>query len=415
MWQVLKQRNFFLLWSGGLISMIGNWVLLAAMPFYVYELTGSALATSGVLMAYIAPGVVFGSIAGVFVDRWDRRRTMVAISLLQAITVSFLALVQSASDIWLIYVIVFIESSLGQFFSPAENALLPKLVGEEHLLAANSLNSMNDNLARLGGPALGGVLLGKVGFASVVAVDAVSYLLAAILIITLRVSAAPRQDQTGGTAGSQLQRFWREWVSGLQLVRRDQLLAPLFLVVGVALFGDAILGAVLVPFVQDGMGLGAVEFGWMMTARGIGGLIGGLSAAYVGTKMGMAQIISLALAGSGLTILVAVLFPVLAVALPILVITGIIGLIGFVTIQTVLQLGTEDSYRGRVFGTYGTTVTLLMLLGNGIGGAMADQIGARLLMGGASIVYVLAGVLGALVLTAPLRQVKTIVEPSIAD
>ena len=70
----LRNRNFSLLWLGGLISLSGNWMLLTALPFYVYQLTGSALATSGLMMAYIAPGIVFGSVAGVLVDRWDRRR-----------------------------------------------------------------------------------------------------------------------------------------------------------------------------------------------------------------------------------------------------------------------------------------------------------------------------------------------------
>ena len=75
-----KYRNFTQLWLGGLISMIGNWILIAALPFHVYAITGSALASSGVVIAYIVPVVIFGSIAGVFVDRWDNKKTMLIIS-----------------------------------------------------------------------------------------------------------------------------------------------------------------------------------------------------------------------------------------------------------------------------------------------------------------------------------------------
>ncbi|MCP4423608.1 MAG: MFS transporter, partial [Chloroflexi bacterium] len=108
----LRNRNFSLLWVAGLVSLIGNWILIAALPFHIYAVTGSALATSGWLMAYIVPGILFGSIAGVFVDRWDRRRTMIGASLLQAAVIPLLLLAQSAEWIWVVYLVAFIESSL---------------------------------------------------------------------------------------------------------------------------------------------------------------------------------------------------------------------------------------------------------------------------------------------------------------
>ena len=117
----LRNRNFFLLWSGGLISMIGTWMLLAALPFYIYSVTGSALATSGLLMAYLAPGALFGSIAGVFVDRWDRKRVLVIGNLIQAAIIPVLLLVDANGWIWLVYVVAFLESTVNQFLGPAEN------------------------------------------------------------------------------------------------------------------------------------------------------------------------------------------------------------------------------------------------------------------------------------------------------
>jgi predicted MFS family arabinose efflux permease len=406
MLNVLRQTNFRRLWFGGLISMIGNWVLLAAMPFYVYELTGSALATGGILMAHVAPAAVLGSLAGVFVDRWDRRKTMLAISLMQALTVLGLLFVDSAENVWIIYVVVFIEASLGTFFSPAENALLPKLVGDEDLMAANSLNSLNDNLARLGGPALGGALLALTGFASVAVVDAASYLIAAILIFTMQVPQTDAQPVRQAESVGHLLGVWRDWVAGLKVVIGDRLLGPLFVVVALALFGDAIISAVLVVFIQDEMGLGPVEFGTMMTARGLGGLLGGLLAAYVGSKLSMGQIASGSLAAAGFSILIMVAFPSLAVVLPLLVAVGVISLIGFITIHTVMQLGTEDRFRGRVFGAFGTTVALLMFAGSGLGGALADSLGSANLMSAAGIIYIAAGVLAAAVLAAPLRDLQ---------
>jgi MFS family permease len=390
----LKNKNFTLLWLGGLISMIGNWVLMAAMPFHVYALTGSALATSGLLMAYIAPGIVFGSVAGVFVDRWDRKRTMVMTSLMQAAILLVLTAVNTPQMIWLIYVVAFIEATLARFFSPAENALLPTLVGEEHLVAANSLNSLNDNLARLVGPAIGGALLGLVGFSSVVVVDAVTYLLAALLISSV---AAPKREQAAApsteTASSKWIQMWREWIAGLKYVRTNRILASSFLVIGIALFGDAIISAILVVFVQADMGLTAVEFGWMMTARGIGGLIGGLLIAQISKKFSTTQLITGGLTIGGILLFVAINFPVLPVVLPVLVLMGISVIPWIVSLQTLLQTNSDDAYRGRVFGAFGTTTTLLMFVGSALAGLLTDQVGAIPLMNSAAVIFVGSGLL----------------------
>jgi len=133
----LRNRNFFLLWSGGLISMVGTWMLLAALPFHVYAVTGSALAASGLLMAFVAPGIVLGSVAGVLVDRWDRRRVLVIGNVIQVAIIPWLLLMDSHGWIWIVYVVVFLESTVSQFLVPAENALLPSLVDETRLISAN--------------------------------------------------------------------------------------------------------------------------------------------------------------------------------------------------------------------------------------------------------------------------------------
>ncbi len=393
----LRNRNFSLLWLGGLISQSGNWLLLTALPFYVYELTGSALATSGLMMAYIAPGIVFGSVAGVFVDRWDRRRTMIGVSLAQAVVIPLLILVRSPEWLWLVYVVAFVESALGQFFGPAENALLPTLVGEEHLVSANSLNAMNDNLARMIGPALGGVLLGVLGFSSVIWADALSYLAAGLLIMLVSAPvrpARPQADPVAGRAASQWRQVWSEWLAGLRLVRHDQLLLALFGVIGFALFGDAILSAILVVFVQDGMGLGAVEFGWIMTARGVGGLLGGLLIAQFGARFKPVELVAGGLAISGLLILLMVNIPRLPVVMGLMVVGGPFFMGWIISGWTLLQTTTADEFRGRVFGAFGTTTTLLMFVGSGLAGLLADQIGASPLLNAAALIYILAGVVG---------------------
>jgi len=142
----LRQRNFALLWLGGLISLIGDWALMVGLPIYVYLLTRSVLALSIALLVSSIPNIVLSSIAGVFVDRWDRKRTMVITNLLLALALLPLLLARTADRVWIIYLAAFVGTCIEQFFSPAQSALLPTLVREAHLVQANSLNSLSSLL-----------------------------------------------------------------------------------------------------------------------------------------------------------------------------------------------------------------------------------------------------------------------------
>ena len=186
--------------------------------------------------------------------------------MIQAALIPVLLLVEANGWLWVIYVVAFIESTVNQFLGPAENALLPTLVDEEQLVSANSLNALNDNLARIVGAALGGILLGTLGFNNVVLFDALSYLLAAVFIALVVVAPSARSGETEETVPvSQWSRVWSEWQSGLRLVAESDILRNLFIVIGVALFGDAILSALLAVFAQDVAGFSATDYGWVLT------------------------------------------------------------------------------------------------------------------------------------------------------
>src|SRR5215210_7061224 len=220
MLQVLRQRDFSLLWFAGLISLIGDMMLVIALPVAVYDLTGSALATGGILIARSVPTLLLGSIAGVFVDRWDRRLTMVVANLVRAPILLLLLAVDSADRLWLVYVVAFLSSIFSRFFRPAENALLPRLVAEDDLIPANSLNSLNNNLSLLLGPALGGLIAARYGLGGVALADAASFLVAGAMILAIatpsraeRVTDSESEDVRHAWA-----RLWHEWQDGLRLI-----------------------------------------------------------------------------------------------------------------------------------------------------------------------------------------------------
>ena len=273
---VLRQRDFTLLWFAGLVSITGDWMLVVALPITVYELTGSALATGAILITNKLAALVLGSIAGVFVDRWDRKRTMVIANLIRGPALLLLLAVDSADRVWLVYVVAAVVSAVGQFFRPAENALLPRLVGKELLIPANALNALNDNLGRLIGPALGGLVAAWIGLGGVAAVDAASYLVAAAMIAAISTSTRPERvlqsnaSAATGTGGA----VWHEWLDGLRQVRDNPVLRVVFAVFAIASLGEGVLQTAFWVYIDEALDGGPREAGWLWSAQGVGGLVG---------------------------------------------------------------------------------------------------------------------------------------------
>ena len=397
----MRRRDFSLLWFGGLVSLTGDWMLLVALPIYVYQTTGSALATGAMFAAGLLPNVLLGSVAGVFVDRWDRKRTMVAANALMALSILPLLLVPSTGWLWAVYAVAFFQSCFGAFNEPAENSLLPRLVEEERLLSANSLNALNNNLARLIGPALAGFVVGWFGLAGVVVVDAASYLVAALLISLISAPAAPdRAEETtpeGSGVAAAFLAVWREWAEGLRLVTKGRVILTLFLVGAVTGLGEGVFAALFPPFVRIALDGGALELGWLMSAQAVGGVLGGLVVGFAAARLSPPRLLGLGAVLFGLTDLAIFLYPSfvqsMAVGLALFVLVGIPATGMLAGLQTLLQTSAEDRFRGRVFGALGTTQALLMLAGTLLGGALGDAIGVVPVLVVQGFAYVAAGIL----------------------
>lgn len=403
----LRLRNFALLWTAGLISLAGSLVLFAALPLHVYRLTGSTLATAATLAASTLPRVIGGSFAGVFVDRWDRRITMVISDLLRAILL--LPLLLGPDRLEVIYAVALVQGIVGIFFNPAESALLPLLVGEERLVTANALNSLNDNLGMLTGPALGTLLYAQAGIGAVVVVDAASFALSAALIwaINSRGRADPHAQMAQPDDLSPVRKVLHEWREGLNIIRERQTLR--------VVFGSSCLESVaegvyvtlsLAPLVLDVLGGTETQVGWLTTVQAVGGLIAGVVLARLGLRASMRRLFGFGMLGVGLADLGtanARLFapagaPALGVAL------GFAALAGFPVVaegtgrQSLVQSHTTDRYRGRVFGTLAAVQGAAMLLGYAIGGVLGGVAGLVVTLSAGALLRVLAGALALLLL-----------------
>jgi predicted MFS family arabinose efflux permease len=402
MLRILRQRNFGLLWAAGLISMIGDWVLVVGLPVEVYARTGSTLATMGMVLASLVPALTLGSLAGVFVDRWDRRRLMIVVNVLLAVTLLPLLAID-ALGIWVAYVVLVAASCLAQLFAPAETALLPNLLerGDEgDLVTANALNGLNNQLARVIGPAIGGLAVALGGLTLVAIVDAISFLLAAVLLLGIRTTrgrAEPQRDARplDQETASAWARLRREWGEGLALVVRHPILRALLVFMVITRVGEGLVGTLFVPWATDVLRTDAAGYGWILSAQAIGGLAGALVVGRLGSRIKPLRLLVAASITFGLIDLVLftypAFYPILAPALIGMVIVGIPGAALNAAFTTLQQTQAADSHRGRVVGAIlavGSLGALVGAIGAGILGEVVPIIPLLIIQGSG---YVLAG------------------------
>jgi MFS family permease len=398
--KLLGHRSFALLWWGGLISLTGNRVLSVSLPFYVYAQTGSTLATAGMVIATIIPSILFSSVAGVFVDRWNRQQVMVISNVLLAIILLPLLVVSVTGWLWLVYVVAFLETTVATFFRSAENALLPQIVTREQLIPANSLNTLNDTLARLIGPALGGMLLAAGSLEVVILFDSVSYALAGLLTYLVKAPSAQNYSSSPHTETPLFSwsKFRNEWREGFAIIRRHRILTSLLVVLGVTTLGGTMMDPLIAPFVYEILKGNAAQFGWMLTVQGLGGILGGLLIGRLAGRVKAAFLFGLS--GIVIGILLFVIFQSTSMTIVIVLafLVGIASVGSRVGSQTLLQENTKDAYRGRVFGTLAMTGSSLELFSVSIAGVMAERVGIVLILSSAAGITVLAGVLALLFL-----------------
>ncbi len=271
----LKIRSFTLLWSGQTISRVGDFAYEVALAWWVLEHTGSAAAMATVLICSIAPTLLFLLIGGVAADRYPRIPLMLASDVLRGIILTIIAVLAAydALALWHIYLAAILSGIVDGFFQPAYSAMVPTVVPTEHLPSANALTSMSMTVGRIAGPAFGAILIGILGTAGAFAVNGVSFLLAAILLLPLlRVQVRAEPDPGGQTTN-----ILRDVREGLDTVVHAPILwigILLFALTNVTLAGPY---SISLPFlVKQHLNADVDTLGLLYGIFPIGYLLGGL-------------------------------------------------------------------------------------------------------------------------------------------
>jgi MFS family permease len=369
MLQALRIRDFRLLWAGGLVSALGSWLLILALPAQVFLVTGSLRDTGLILAAQYLPTLVLGPVAGVLGDRWDRRRLMVATSLFRAGSVAVMLLGTAPGRYWVLYAALVAESAGGVLYVPAAQARTPAIVGTGPLLSsANSLNAVADGAVRLIGGPLGGVLLTLIGIRWLICADALSYLVSAVTTVMTSRPGRGRADRRAG-----FRAVARELAEGLQVLRAQPVARALLPVTVIFLAANASLSAVLIPFGVQRLG-GSEHTGFLLSALGVGFLLGAPVLRALLDRYQPRTLLTVTLTAAAAGYFALFTSSSLSTALPAAVAVGASGSMSLVIPQTALQRVIPDATLGRVSAVFLTGEAAATLLGAVAGPFLAQAL-----------------------------------------
>jgi MFS family permease len=376
-YKAFRNRAFVLLWSGETISTFGDAFFNIAVLWLVYTQSNSILQTAMIQVIWHLSDVLFGPLAGVLADRWDRKRIMVVTNVLAAAVVGTVATImgihgQVAPII--IFVTVFLLNSLTTFLAPARFSVMPTVVGRDLLATAAGLFSTAGQVAMLVGQALAGVLIAAVGAVWAVAVDAISFLLVALCIAGARIPTQLTQP-TQPAASHEHKTLLHELVDGWRAIAAQplvQALVWLSLLINVASF----MGPLYPALVHQRLHGGAAMYGTLQAMGVVGGLVGGALVGTLERRVGAGPLLVAGWSLAGVcTLGIAMLtwLPLVAILSAALV----FGMaVGGVSLGALMQGLIAEHYLGRVAGITRALSVVAIPFSTLAAGWLADVLGA---------------------------------------
>jgi dTMP kinase len=380
-WRVFGTRSFFKLWVAQVVSSLGDWIgIIAILAIAARVSGGSGAAVSLVMVARVVPGFFLATVGGVIVDRFDRKRVMVACDIGRA---GLLALLPFVDTLLGLVLVSFALEILSLLWGPAKDASIPNLVDTKQLTSANSLGlvaafgtmpvaSLAFSLLAL----LASWLSGFSAFSSLdvdreflaLWVDGLTFLVSAMIIWRLPI---PRTYDRKGESVDWTATF-RDIVEGIRFIRHNRLVRGVIIGIGVGIIG----GGAMVPlgplFAKDVLGGGAAEFGVLMSALGFGAAIGVVTLVAIQKRVPRETVFQFTVMASGAALIAAATTSSIVPAALFVALVGAFAGSSYVTGFTVLQENVHDELRGRTFATLYTVVRLCLLISLTISPLWAD-------------------------------------------
>ena len=398
---VLANPDFRRLWIGQTISQVGDGLTNLALLIVINRLTGSTAALATMMVVIALPQLVFGLISGVFVDRWNRKQIMVISDIVRGLLVLGFILVRRPGDVWIFYLLGFLQAAVGTFFGPAKSAMIPTLVEPEALLSANALSQTTQVVTGVVGSALAGVLVGVLGAAwPAFTLDALSFFVSAVFISRITVSGQVAVKAGPAQAGGVRQTV-AQLVEGLRYLAGRRILVGTMMTFAVTMLGMGAVNVLIIPFLVNLLRVPTTALGVIDAAQGIGMVLGTGLVAALAARFKAPRIITWGIILIGLFV---ALFGASQATWMVLVSLFFIGL--FLTpvqaaASTLFQTMIPNDKRGRTGAAMNTVITLASVISMGLSGVLGDALGVRQVFYLSGSVIVAAGLLAAVLMRTP--------------
>lgn len=382
---LLRLRDFRYLWLGQIVSNFGDALTYLTLVLYINRLTGGdTQAIAWLLIALALPTATIGLVAGVFVDRWNRKRVMVISDVLRGILTLGLVIAVTTNQLWLIYVLAFCHASVGAFFAPARSAVIPLIVPKAGLLAANSLSQMSAVFFRVLGTAVAGVLVGTLdAFNLAFVIDAGTFFLSALFISQVRL---PQREGLETAVSPTVNVVFSELKDGVQLIASSRILIGILVAISVTMLGLGAVNVLLAPFVVNDMGLPETWFGALEFAQSAAMILSSLFITALASRFKSTTIISVGL------IVLGVVFAWFSRSSSMWQLFMAMFLVGLAAapinagIATTMQTSVANDILGRVSAALHAVINTMSLVSMFLAGSLAAIVGVR-------NVFLLAGAL----------------------
>ena len=392
---VFRNQNFSLLWSGQLISTMGTALSSLAVSIYIFRLTNSALSVGLMLMATAAPSLLVGLFAGVFVDRFDRKKIMIAADLIRAVLAFSIPFLVQLNIAWL-YCVVILSSAIGQFFDPAHESVLPEVASDDELAAANSLIAISSFGSTAIGFAASGLIASAADISWAFYLDAASFSISALCIFLIRIKPFQQSEEKTSVAI-----VINNLKAGVRQLFDTPVLRSLYTAQVPVLIAFGLSNALLLPFALRALKATEFEYGLQEGLTSIGFVVASLLMANIFDRVREGTWIASSYFGMALAGIAYSFVHSIPLAIIIVTISGFFNAPSSIGRRLIIQRNTPREMRGRVNSVFFVSRDVLFLMGMAAAG-LADSIDVRI-MYLASALILLAGAMLVLVLPG-LRQ-----------
>jgi len=387
--EVLQLRPVRRLWLAQIVSVFGDFLAIFAVLSYVsFNLHASASQVTGISVSFMIPFALIGPIAGVFVDRWNVKRTMIASDLIRAALAIGLVF---ASSLLQVYLILFLLSAVSAFFMPAQTVTLRTLVPREGLLSANALVQQAFQIMRIISPALAGAMVGWFGAGSCYYVDSLTYIYSAAMIATLviaREPIAPAKDS------HPIKSVLSDLTVGVKFIFTHATISFVIMAMAAGMFAISCFGPLIAVYVRDELQANSVVFGIVNALIGVGMIGGTLIMNRFAQKLSKTHLALWGLLIMGVFVIVLAAFKSVTAASISMLGIGVGVVFVFVSAQTLMQGLTPMELIGRVSSSVMSVLSIAQLVGLVFSGSLAQTLGIRNLFYASAIMLFLITVFG---------------------